>query len=176
MENILLIVDMQEGFINEYTQNTKNNINKLLSTVTFDTIISSKFVNTKDSPCVIIANWCDMFEKPDTNLIPKVAIYSDEVIVKDVYSMVTRQLLHHIKNHGYDNVFVVGVNTDCCVLKTVLDLFEYNIRPIILADYCGSTMGYKIHDNSIEILGALIGEHNIIYGELDQKYLDNFNI
>lgn len=169
----LLIVDMQYGFINEYTNHLVERVEDLITDVSFDTIISSKFINTKDGPCVTIANWNDMFDGPETDLIPVVALNSDKVVVKDTYTMITSEVLLYLENNGFQEVYVIGVNTDCCVLKTALDLFDYNIRPIVLEHYCGTTLGRRIHDNTIEILEALIGENNVIkYPILNNEMLD----
>ena len=49
MKNILLVVDVQNGFINSYTENTKNKIVKLLETNIFDIVIATKFKNNEGS-------------------------------------------------------------------------------------------------------------------------------
>ena len=38
-----------------------------------------------------------------------------------------------------EEVTLVGVDTDACVLATAIDLFEIGIRPIILEDCVGSS-------------------------------------
>jgi hypothetical protein len=39
-------------------------------------------------------------------------------------------------------ISVVGIDTDMCVLKTALDIFDLGIEPIILVDCCASRFGH----------------------------------
>ncbi|MEI3434494.1 MAG: hypothetical protein V8R26_05800, partial [Clostridia bacterium] len=39
-------------------------------------------------------------------------------------------------------------NTDACVLKTALDLFENNYEVYVLKEYCMSGAGQKIHNDT----------------------------
>lgn len=53
---------------------------------------------------------------------------------------------------------MAGIDTDCCVMKTALDLFEIGIKPIVLSHYCASTGGNNIHLAALDMLKRNIGE------------------
>lgn len=63
----------------------------------------------------------------------------------------------------FDEIHLCGFDTDACVYKTALDLVEYGIRPLVLADYCGSA-SENIHRTGLELLKRNIGEQNIFFG------------
>lgn len=50
MKDILIVVDMQEGFVHsEKIRELVSNIKRLLEADVFDVVIATKFINTKDS-------------------------------------------------------------------------------------------------------------------------------
>jgi nicotinamidase-related amidase len=63
-------------------------------------------------------------------------------------------------------VFIVGIDTDCCVLSIATALFETNIRPIVLTGYCASNGGMESHDAGIQCMKRLIGERQLMEKEI----------
>lgn len=68
-------------------------------------------------------------------------------------------------------VYVCGLDTDCCVLATAVGLFEKGIRPIVLVDLCDSTGGTESHKAGLLALKRLIGKKNVIDHPEDMKPL-----
>lgn len=64
-------------------------------------------------------------------------------------------------------LYLVGIDTDCCVLKTATDLFERGIRPIVLEHYCASNGGEDSHKAALRVMERTIGRNQIAYGEVD---------
>ena len=60
-----------------------------------------------------------------------------------------------------DEVTLVGVYTDACVLATAIDLFEMGIRPIIIEDCVGSGGDDECHEAGVLILKRSIGKEQI---------------
>lgn len=60
-----------------------------------------------------------------------------------------------------EKVFIVGVDTDYCVLTIATSLYENNIRPIVLTQYTGSTGGNKSHEAELLCMKRLIGEKQL---------------
>ena len=54
---------------------------------------------------------------------------------------------------------VIGYNTDCCVLKVALDLFDRGAKVRVLSEYCYSSSGEEHHQRGVEILKDLIGTY-----------------
>lgn len=64
------------------------------------------------------------------------------------------------------NIFIIGADTDCCVLTIATSLFEYNIRPIVLTEYCNSNGGPESHVAGIRCMKRLIGEKQLVEKEI----------
>ena len=61
-----------------------------------------------------------------------------------------------------DKIYLCGIDTECCVLKTAFDLFENEYDVYVLKDYCACMCGTQRHNNAIEILKRNIGYDKII--------------
>ena len=60
-------------------------------------------------------------------------------------------------------------DTDCCVLTIATSLFEHNITPIVLTNYCQSNGGETAHITGIKCLERLIGKKQIVDKKLTRK-------
>ena len=61
-----------------------------------------------------------------------------------------------------DYVFVLGFDTECCVAMTATEMFESDIRPLVLTRYCGSHDGDKYHNAGLISMEHLIGPDFLI--------------
>lgn len=59
--------------------------------------------------------------------------------------------------------YIAGIDTDCCVLATAISLFEHNIRPVVLEQYCVSNGGDVSHQAAITVLERTIGLNQIYF-------------
>ena len=84
------------------------------------------------------------------------------VMDKKFYTAFNDQLIHYIMNNHIDKIYLCGLETECCVLKTALDLFENEYEVYVLEKYCACTHGKERHDNAIKILSTTIGRNSII--------------
>jgi nicotinamidase-related amidase len=57
---------------------------------------------------------------------------------------------------------ICGLDTEGCVLKSAVDLFEIGITPRVLSNYCASSGGHDYNEAGIKILKRLIGEKQVI--------------
>ncbi len=171
MKKILLIIDVQKGFItNAAVTVTKNNIDGLLALNCFDCVISTVYQNYENSPIIKLMGWNKLLEDDEQQLTGKARYHSDYIVKKTTYSAVNENLLNTLKEIGDGSlpecVFVVGVDTECCVLATVTDLFEQGIRPIVLTKYCGASGGAEYHKAGLLSMQSLIGKCNMYNGDI----------
>ena len=66
---------------------------------------------------------------------------------------------------------MVGIDTDMCVLKCAMDLFDLGLEPVVWADCCASTAGLQAHLAGLAILGRNIGAHQLRLSGLNDGYL-----
>ncbi len=169
MKKILFVIDAQRGFIqNQTTNEVLARIERLLAAGLFDCVLASVYQNNESSPMSCLMGWHKMLDKKEQELAGKIEPCIDHAILKSCYSAVTPESLARLKSENGGElpkaVFLAGFDTECCVLATAIDLFEQGIRPIVLADYCGSSGGKEQQEAGLKSLFSLIGRNHFYYG------------
>lgn len=153
------------GFINDKTIKVANNIRDLLDSGEYSAVIATKFTNMLGSSFDSFLRWTGMLGEEEKALIPFVEEYADIIVSKCSYSCVKNtnfiQSLLSLCDGLPEEVTLVGVDTDACVLATAIDLFEMGIRPIILEDCVGSSGGDECHEAGMLLLKRSIGKEQI---------------
>ncbi|MBV9355693.1 MAG: cysteine hydrolase [Chloroflexi bacterium] len=173
MSTPLLIVDVQRGFLNEYTSHIPARLKRLIERREHDPVLFTRFVNSPDSPYHRILNWHECQEGSDTELAPGVFEHVDpaQIFIKQGHTGLPEELKSQLKEDGVERVAVAGIDTDMCVLKTAMDLFDLSIEPIVLVDCCASTAGLQAHLAGLAILSRNIGAQQLRLAGLDEGYL-----
>ncbi len=146
---LLIVIDVQEEFADLKIVEKIKTILK-----NYDKVVFGQFVNHGDSPFVKKLNYLDAF---DSKLID-LGANADLVIKRCQYSMVTEELLKFIADNQIDEIYLCGFETDACVYKTALDLFEKGYNVYVLKDYCN---GFN-HQIVIDLLKKQIGNDYVI--------------
>ena len=173
MSEPLLVVDVQRGFINEFTQHIPARITSLIETGEYAPLLFTRFVNSPDSPYQRLLGWHACAEPPETDLVDELAPLADAdaVFTKLGKTGLPETLAERLRGEGYAQVSVVGIDTDMCVLKTAMDVFDLGIEPIVLVDCCASTAGLQAHLAGLAILSRTIGPHQLRLTRLHEGYL-----
>lgn len=164
MKNVLVVIDLQVGFIHDKTIKVVNNIRDLLDRGKYDAVIATKFTNMPGSSFDSFLGWKGMLDEKEKELLPFVEEYADCVISKCSYSCVNTNFIQSLVafcGSLPEEVTLVGVDTDACVLATAIDLFEIGIKPIIIEDCVGSSGGDECHEAGMLILKRSIGKEQI---------------
>lgn len=164
MKRFLLVVDIQQGFINENTREVKNRIDELIEKHVFDVVIATVYQNYNHSPISEFMGWNEM-TSPEEQMLSGEVINADYFVYKSVYSAYNDFLTEILRteNGGElpESICVCGVDTQCCVLMTAADLFEASIRPVVLTYYCASSCGEESHNAGIISMQSIIGHSNL---------------
>ena len=158
----LLVIDVQKGFVTCKTKGVLPRLEQLLAEFEGEQIIATQFVNKENSGFTDIMHWNRLMSPPETNLIPFVAQKATFIVDKATYSACTPEVMGILNEMGSKEVYIAGIDTDCCVLATAIDLFECNIRPVVLAHYCASNGGEGSHAAALTVLERTIGAQQII--------------
>ncbi|AJQ45357.1 isochorismatase [Ureaplasma diversum] len=174
MKNILLVVDMQNGFARyEQTKVLKQKIFNLLQLEKFDYVIATRFLNTDNSVYERWLKWNKLKDQHEQAIDHSYLKYIDFVVDKNVYNCINQQFLdklYEINNNQLpDKIYIVGADTDCCILIVATALFENNIRPVVLLNYCASNGGELAHNAGILCLKRLIGKDQLVDVEITEK-------
>ena len=96
---------------------------------------------------------------PVTEIMPQLAPRSgDLVVVKNRYSpFMNTDLDFIVRTLGLKTFFIVGVNTNNCVLCTAFEAFNRDIRVIVVEDCCASMNGPEFHETAINQIKTSLG-------------------
>jgi nicotinamidase-related amidase len=163
MPDALLVVDVQNGFVNDFTRHIPGRIAALIDRGEHSPILFTRFVNVEDSPFRRILDWDGCAEPPDTELAPEIEPYANEkrIYSKPGYAGLPDSLADHLVGESCERIAVVGIDTDMCVLKVALDLFDLNIEPLVYIDCCASTSGLQSHLAGLAVLARNIGADHL---------------
>ena len=160
MKKLLLVIDVQNDFINDNTKDYVNKIEKLINSNKYDEIVFTKFINNENSKWYKELNYKGCIDKQGQDIVIDTQEY--KIFEKTIYSALNNELRKFIKENDIEQIYLCGFDTDACVLKTALDLFENNYEVYVLKDYCMCSAGQKIHNETIENLKRLIGRKYVI--------------
>lgn len=160
MKNMLLIIDLQNNFINENTKDIPDKIKHYIETNALDYVCFTKFINELDNNFYNKLNYIGCVEDEDREIVLNTDNY--KIFTKKTYTALTEELKEYIKINNINTIYLCGIDTDACVLKTALDLFDYNLDVKILKDLCMSHSGIDYHNYALKLLEKLIGKNNII--------------
>lgn len=156
----LLVVDVQQGFINEWTTHLPARIEALQAS--FDTISVSRFYNPQKSLFRKLTGW-DRFSLGSQETHLAFTPREDATIVDTpTYTCIKDAYLDRLRRDAISRVHLCGIATETSVLSCALDLFDAGIEPVVLAHACGSDNGPACHELGLSLLKRLIGNRQII--------------
>ncbi len=158
--DLLLVVDLQNQFINENTKASIKDIENLINTNKYSKIVFTKFVNSTTNPTYIKLNWKGCMDEESIKIC--IDTKENKVISKGTYSSYNEELKKYIKDNNINKIYVCGIDIDCCVLATALDLFDENYNVYVLKDYVYCMKGENLKNNALDILKRNIGKNYII--------------
>ena len=162
MSSCLLIVDVQKGFINESTKHIPDCIGNLIKEHRYDHIVASKYVNNEDSPHYKLAHWDGLMDRESQALCEVVSQNAEMVFEKNINSCFTDEFEAFVVKEQVSIIHIVGIDTDCCVMKTAFDCFDKGMPFKVLIDYCASSGGTELHKAAEKIMMRSLGKCNIV--------------
>lgn len=158
----LLVVDVQNGFINDNTKHIPDKIINLIQEYTFNYRAFTRFQNVDESPYEIILGWGKMYDEPETAIVSVLQSYANEVFIKHIYSGLSKELQENLALNKVEELVVVGLESDACILKTAYDAFEAGLNVSIISDLCASMRGDSTHENAIALISRNLGSHSVL--------------
>ena len=160
---IIILVDIQEGYMNEELRTLPKDIEKHVKNYDYDLVIATRFINKNDSlhrSDIHIKNMTVFSSK--AKLAPPIDKIADFVLMKSTYTSYTDDVAKLLEKKGVKQVYIAGLNTETSILATALDLFDNGIKPVILSHLCNTTNGRRINEAALEILRIAVGEECIL--------------
>lgn len=158
--NLLLVIDLQNAFINEFTNKSIVDIMSLIDSNKYDKVLFTQFVNDKNNPTYKKLGYKECIDEESKKICIDINKY--DVIEKNTYTAYNDEFKKYIEKNNIENIYICGIDVECCVLITTLNLFENNYNIYLLKDYVYSMNGDESKENAIEILKRNIGIFSII--------------
>lgn len=173
MPSALIVVDVQNGFINDYTRHIPERVVALIESGAYDPIFYTRFINMPEGPYPRFVGWDACMAPPETDLVDTVARHASPKTTFDKhgYAGLPDALERALLDRDIDRVTVVGIDTDMCVLKVAMDAFDLNIEPLVLTDCCASTAGLQSHLAGLAVLARNIGAMQLRDAGLGEGHL-----
>lgn len=160
MADLLLVIDMQNGFVNEKCQHIIPNVIRLIEA--FEKlgkqIAFTRFVNRTGSAYERFINWLRLKEAPEINIISALQRHAALVFDKAYYTPFTPAFEQFLKNNRIARIFICGIATESCVLKAAMDSFEQGYEPIVVRDAVYSHAGAEAHHAGLLVISRNIGK------------------
>lgn len=152
MNDCLVIIDVQKGFLTETTNEIPCRIKELLTDRRFHHIVATRFINTKTSPHYVFTHWEGMLEPSSQQLDSYVEEVAEKVFDKSVNSCFTEDFVNYLYTERISKLYFVGIDTDCCVLASAFDCFDRKIPFQVVTNCCASTGGIGLHKSACDIM------------------------
>ena len=158
--NLLIVIDVQKINYNEEVKDYVEKINDLVNSKKFDDVIFTRFINSTDNPVYTKAKWEDCIEEKDYALA--IDPHNYKVFDKGTYNSLTTEVKEYIDKNNFDKIYLCGVDSDCCVLSTALNMFDNNYNVYVLKDYTFSMLNEENNKLALEIIERCIGSDYVI--------------
>ena len=93
--SLLLVIDVQNNFINKHTKNIPNKIEKLIKENRFNYVVFTKFINNKSSNFYKILNYKGCIEENDKKIV--IDTKDNKILEKRTYTALNKKLIDYIK-------------------------------------------------------------------------------
>ncbi len=151
----LIVVDVQNYFMNEYTKSIPDKIAHFIQSNKFDIVLFTKFVNHRGSNFFKLLDWKRCLGSPDTDIHPTLVkfINKNNLFEKASYSVFkSDKLVKILKKNNINQVFLCGIDIDACVLSSAFDGFDLGYEVHILRNLSLSHSGKKLDSAALEII------------------------
>lgn len=162
MEDLLIVIDMQEGFKYRESKVIIPKLKKIINRFN-GIVVFSCFENIKGSKFERDLRWKKFQDKGAKKILSELRYPKAKVFRHDNYTVLNRALLRFIEMGRFKTVYLSGIYTDVCVIKAAMDAFDNNINVKVIANGCASLHGLNNHKYAIDSLGHIIGKNNVVY-------------
>lgn len=165
---VLVVVDVQNGFIREASRHVVPIIADLVDRwqESGGDVVFTRYLNYVGSPFERLIKWSALMDSPQIDIVPELQPYAEKataVIDKTTYSLFADAAGSAlVGERGWKDIYVCGIATESCVLKTAVDAFEIDLTPWLIEDASASHAGSAVHDAGILVTRRFIGEGQII--------------
>ncbi|AUS78884.1 hydrolase [Actinoalloteichus sp. AHMU CJ021] len=165
MTDVLLVIDMQNGFISPKSEPVIDRVVRLVRRwdAARRPIVFTRFRNVPGSQYERLIGWTRLQGSPETDIVPELVPYAarHHVIDKTYYSTFTEEFTALASARGWTRFTIAGIATESCVMKTAADAWELGHTPVVVHDACYSHAGEEAHQAGLLVLRRFVGRRQI---------------
>lgn len=164
---VLVVVDVQNGFVTEHSAHVVPVIAELVRDW-LDAgrdVVFTRYINYPGSPFETIMSWTKLMDSPEIDIVDELQELSKKslaIIDKKIYTMFNEEGTALARERAWTDMYVCGIDTEVCVLKTAVDAFEHGVRAWLLTDASASHSGQRPHDAGVLVAQKMIGRSQTI--------------
>ncbi|MCD8336950.1 MAG: cysteine hydrolase [Lachnospiraceae bacterium] len=167
---LILIVDMQYGFQNAFTEKLDQKILRFLDQLKEKEdnllIAGTCYVNHEQTACYRFEGWKSCMDgTEEARIIDSLLPRMQRVFRKDRYSCWNEEMQRFVQENEIEKVYFTGVNTGCCVLHSAFDFYNALVDCSVIADLCASTSGIREHEAALIVLQSCITKERVILAD-----------
>lgn len=159
LKKALIVIDVQNCFINKQTSFLPKKIASYIKRNKFDYLLFTKFINKNNSNFFTILNWRKCTSSPETDIHNELNkfITKDNLFKKNTYSIFkAKGFSNFLKKNKITTLYLCGIDTNACVLASAFEGFDLNYKVKIIESLCFSHSGKNFHNSAIKIIKKCI--------------------
>lgn len=156
----LVVVDVQAGFLTEYTSRCLPRIYELLDSDEFSLVVATRFSNPAGSVFRTRIGWDGVSTRDEIRLDSRVEQRADAVVDKTTYGA-GEELLDIFDEFGVSRATLVGIDTDVCVLHNAAYLFDHDVEVDVDLDGCATNGGPEADAAAVNLMARTVGSKYI---------------
>ncbi|WP_172388018.1 isochorismatase family cysteine hydrolase [Streptomyces sp. MNP-20] len=164
---VLIVIDVQNGFVNRHSRAVVPAIVDLVKRwqEAGAPVVFARFHNEPDSPYERITGWTNLRTAEEQALVAELEPYvatATAIIDKGQSSIFTPEGARMIREAGWSDLVLCGIDTDSCVYDSAVAAYQAGYRPWIVTDACASTGGAQYHDAALLLAARNISAAQLI--------------
>ena len=98
-----------------------------------------------------------MMDRASQELDPNIKDISKIIFDKSINTVFTEDFVKFIEDKKIEKLIFVGIDTDCCVMKSAFDCFDKKIPFEVIKECCASSGGDNYHKAACMIMERSLG-------------------
>lgn len=150
----LLVIDVQYGFLKRGADAAVPLITELVESWPAEHLYYLRYRNFPGSSFTKHVDWHDCMTSDSANIVKEV--YREGCKIFEHYGYAPPpEAISSLKK--YKTVGLCGLDTDACVMAATFALWDAEIRPVVLAQYCASSGGPPLHEAALGLMMRQFG-------------------
>ncbi|MFI0742688.1 isochorismatase family cysteine hydrolase [Streptomyces sp. NPDC021100] len=167
----LLVIDVQQGFVNQHSRDVVPMVVRLVDgwRAAGAPVVFTRFHNAPGSPYETISGWKRLRTAEEQAFAKELDPFIDDsalVIDKAQASAFTPEGSQLIQDSGWSDLVLCGIDTDACVYDSATAAYQRGYRPWVVTDACASSGGSQYHEAALLLAARNLGSDQLITSEV----------